>query len=211
MSPAQSRRASRRPVEPAALVTRLVMLLATCAVLTAPSRAAAQQVTDDNGTPLTGTVSTEKIRELLDQREARGDDVSRAREAWSQIEAQGYVQVENLDPVDMILPREIREDTFRRHEQRGVAKVLLEAEYHYAVDQSLLDIARVAGVDESFLQRFFYDSKPLPPKMVRQIENAGYFLEDIEGLRDPARAESLTQQLRSGGAPEAYINALRGP
>ncbi len=186
------------------------MLAGLLAVLGA-GRASAQLVTDDNGTPLTGTVSTERIRELIDRREARGDDVSRAREAWSQIESQGYVQVENLDPVDLILPREIRQNTFRRHEQRGVAKVLLEAEYHYAVDQSLLDIARVAGVDEKFLQRFFYDNQPLPPRVVRQMENAGYFVEDLQGLRDPARAESLTQQLRSGGAPEAYINALRGP
>ncbi len=188
----------------------LLVVAGLLAVLGA-NRASAQLVTDDNGTPLTGTVSTERIRELLDQREARGDDVGRAREAWSQIESQGYVQVENLDPVDMILPREIRQDTFRRHEQRGVAKVLLEAEYHYAVDQSLLDIARVAGVDEKFLQRFFYDNEPLPPKVVRQMENAGYFVEDLQGLRDPAHAESLTQQLRSGGAPEAYVNALRGP
>ncbi len=175
------------------------------------AEASAQHVTDDRGNPITGTVATEQIREMLDQREAKGDDVSRAREAWSQIEAQGYVEVENLDPTDLVLPREIRESTYLRHQQRGVSRQLLEAEYHYAVDQSLVDIARVAGVDEGFLHRFFYDDKPLPARVVRQIEAAGYTKDEIEALRDPNRAASLTEQLRAGGAPESYIDALRGP
>ncbi len=186
-------------------------LLVVLGALGGPTVASAQAITDANGNPMTGTVSTEDIRKAIEQREVQGEDVTRAREAWSQIESQGYVEVENLDPKDMVLPKEIREQTFVRHQQRGVSKVLLETESHYAVDQSLTDIARVAGVDEKFLHELFYDSKPLPPKVERQIEAAGYTVDDIQKLRDPERADSLTQQLRNGGVPEAYVNALRGP